>query len=905
MGCSAGKPEPPHARALSHNVGRPGSPQPQGARGKSTSFACFLSHFKTEAATEARWLQRELEEAINEKVFLDSDDLTNLASLCDHVRASRCVLMLQTKSVLTRLWCIVELVTAIDAGVPIVGVSIISGTAPYDFEVASNFMTYLDTYLDAETQAQLSALGVDVVAAAFKLANTLPKIISVPLNMSESRTVLSARVTDIVSAMGNTVVPVLPTDRDAWLATRGTAPALPRHGPPGASANASLAPLPPEVPTLPASTVTRPELIAALKKRVINPQAAAGAEEPAAGKPPDDTTKSVTTVTAPPKKQQGSRGIGDFFGLSGNTTAAAGMGGVGKTMMAAALAHDGEVRSAFGKICWVSVGQEPDTTALQNTLHVQLTKRSLPDAAKADARVALEELKDAANDMSVLLVLDDVWVASQATPLNFVNGSASRSAVVVTTRIRSLLDGAAEVSCGTLSAEASLELLLRAGGCEHLLSEPPPAALEAIELCGRLPLALGIAGGIIEGLGTTWQAELCQLLKDEFEEASVEERVVTASLRAVPEAKREGVEALFTLFAIFAEDSIVPDTAIDVLAPLIPNQAAKKKMEVRRWLQQLLKANILRGSIESGVSVHDLVRDCMIRRAEAVREGGLRATQREAVPLLLDALDAGGPAASYVSANLHWHVRQAQQTNIAIDTDTVLMSVLTHESGDVRKQGAIGVGIDKLRAAAKACDKSGDHLEAAQLMWAASAVRGQVAGAELQLACASIKRLEAAGRGSSASRALESRVLQGLFLATLGGFAFGSDEHNELLERMEELARRPSVQGATNANKEAFDAEYGLVMTALFAAWALESMTGYSGPVTRDTVVKAHMHLGESAAHCLQAEAVAPDEASVQMVRSMHTFATVYHCRPHALPEFTPTTAFGEGGERLRQTIER
>ena len=85
----------------------------------------------------------------------------------------------------------------------------------------------------------------------------------------------------------------------------------------------------------------------------------------------------------------------------------------------------------------------------------------------------------AAKGASVLLVLDDVWVASHATPLNFVDGSAMRSAVVVTTRMRSLLDGASEVQCNVLSAEASLELLLRAGGCEELLDSRPEAALEA------------------------------------------------------------------------------------------------------------------------------------------------------------------------------------------------------------------------------------------------------------------------------------------------------------------------------------------------------------------------------------------------------------------------------------------
>ena len=87
-------------------------------------------------------------------------------------------------------------------------------------------------------------------------------------------------------------------------------------------------------------------------------------------------------------------------------------------------------------------------------------------------------------------------------------------------------------------------------------------------MCGRLPLALGIAGGIIEELGSAWQSELIPLLKDDFggEAESVEERVVTASLRALPEAMRAGVEALFTLFAIFAEDAVVPTYAVDIFA---------------------------------------------------------------------------------------------------------------------------------------------------------------------------------------------------------------------------------------------------------------------------------------------------------------------------------------------------
>ena len=53
------------------------------------------------------------------------------------------------------------------------------------------------------------------------------------------------------------------------------------------------------------------------------------------------------------------------------------------------------MRASFERVCWVSVGQEPDTLALQQTLHRQLARRALPESAHSDALLALEELRDA------------------------------------------------------------------------------------------------------------------------------------------------------------------------------------------------------------------------------------------------------------------------------------------------------------------------------------------------------------------------------------------------------------------------------------------------------------------------------------------------------------------------------
>ena len=357
----------------------------------------------------------------------------------------------------------------------------------------------------------------------------------------------------------------------------------------------------------------------------------------------------------------------------------------------------------------------------------------------------------------------------------------------------------------------------------------------------------------------------------------------------------------------------MPVAVLDVLAPLVCGVAGMRAatsphLKLRKWLSALLKASLLLGNIANGIYAHDLLRDISIRRAEAAREGGLGTLQREVVPLLLAALDAGGAAASYILSGLHWHVRQAQKPDLAIHSDAMLMSVLSHKSADVRKQGATGIGVDKLSSAADACEKSGEHLQAAQLLWAVCSVRGQAADTELRRAWAAIKELEAAGRGSLTSRALESRVLNMLNLH--GRYAFRSDEHNEALARLKQLASMQEtvsshlVDGSA-ADKEIMEVEHGLALTAAFASWSCENVSGYSGPVTREGVEQSYTHLCEHAEHDLKAVAAAPDQASAMAMRSMYSWAYVAQPRMHALSTFSPVSAFGEGGARLRDTVER
>ena len=103
------------------------------------------------------------------------------------------------------------------------------------------------------------------------------------------------------------------------------------------------------------------------------------------------------------------------------------------------------------------------------------------------------------------------------------------------------------------------------------------------------------------------------------------------------------------------------------------------------------------------------------------------------------------------------------------------MSVLTHEKGGIRKQGA--THRRRPTAFVRDGDAAGEHLEAAQLMFAVVAERATAAGSRR---CVRGRRSSGSRRrrGSAVSHALESQVLNNPRLSD-GGISYSSPEHTE------------------------------------------------------------------------------------------------------------------------------
>ena len=180
-----------------------------------------------------------------------------------------------------------------------------------------------------------------------------------------------------------------------------------------------------------------------------------------------------------------------------NLTAVRGLPGVGKTTLAAALAHDAAIARAFPEgVLWVSLGQTPD---LLSALATWVRALGVDDLARpTTVQETSERLSGLLRHKRMLLIVDDVWKHEDALPFR-VGGPAC--ALLITTRNTDVADDIAPTSdqvylLTVLSNEDALELLKTlAPAVVQRYLEP---ARELVRLLEGLPLALQVAGRLLQ-----------------------------------------------------------------------------------------------------------------------------------------------------------------------------------------------------------------------------------------------------------------------------------------------------------------------------------------------------------------------------------------------------------------------
>ena len=187
-----------------------------------------------------------------------------------------------------------------------------------------------------------------------------------------------------------------------------------------------------------------------------------------------------------------------------------GMGGIGKSVLAAAVAWDEEVRRAFPDgIFWLPLGQDPNVLAHQSQLAKAISGQT---EAFEDVQQGKARLAELLARKRALIILDDVWTPDDGAAFHTVN---KNSRLLVTTRIMSVIEGLEAEHCplGEMSPDEALELIARFS--ETDLEELPDEATEIVTAAGRLPLAIAMAGKMVAKYGRDWKGVLDRLRRAE------------------------------------------------------------------------------------------------------------------------------------------------------------------------------------------------------------------------------------------------------------------------------------------------------------------------------------------------------------------------------------------------------
>ncbi|HEU4322892.1 MAG TPA: tetratricopeptide repeat protein [Roseiflexaceae bacterium] len=267
-----------------------------------------------------------------------------------------------------------------------------------------------------------------------------------------------------------------------------------------------------------------------------------------------------------------------------------GMGGIGKTELALAVATRLRDTYADGHILLDLLGSSDapldPVQALQRVIQVFRPEDKLPDDLPA-----LEALYHTTlSGRRVLILADDAHTPGQVRPLTPPLGCA----LLITTRLRFVLDGMTSFDLEALPIDAAVALLRRI--CPRLAEDQ---ARRIATLCGRLPLALRISGGMllndpalsVERYLRDLENERTRLaqLKDPDDPA----RDVEAVLR-VSYAKLDGQsQAIFRRLGVIGADAdlallsdvlVVPEQQLDkLLRALLRRYLVEYDQKTRRW----------------------------------------------------------------------------------------------------------------------------------------------------------------------------------------------------------------------------------------------------------------------------------------------------------------------------------
>lgn len=207
------------------------------------------------------------------------------------------------------------------------------------------------------------------------------------------------------------------------------------------------------------------------------------------------------------------RGVGDAERTAPPICVISGRSGTGKTALAVHIGHRTAELFPDGRL-FIDL-RAADTAPLQPADALARLLRAMgadPKTLPGSAEELTGLYRTHIGHRRILLILDNAAGEAHVRPLL---PPGPGSAVLVTSRRRLVaLEGAAHLDLTVPGSEEALELLRRVAGRERTGAQPEQAA-EIVALCGRLPLAVRIAGARLAARPHWAPGQLAGRLRDE------------------------------------------------------------------------------------------------------------------------------------------------------------------------------------------------------------------------------------------------------------------------------------------------------------------------------------------------------------------------------------------------------
>ena len=255
-----------------------------------------------------------------------------------------------------------------------------------------------------------------------------------------------------------------------------------------------------------------------------------------------------------------------------------GIGGIGKTSLAIALAHHPDMRRVFPHgVLWVSLDRAPNLLQLQSAWGRALGDPQAANLGYPDLVSGVSQLRTLLRDRACLLVVDDAWKGEHVESAFLVGGP--RCQLLVTTRqaeVAERLDAALFELEGMAETEA-LALFVRWSG-----PIPEPDRATACGLARQveyLPLALELIGGQVRRAGgwaeyrALWDARLDTLKRGRRASGRDDNLIdsLEVSVNALPPSDR----AAYLQLAVFPLGTMFPASAAAALWNTVESDAAE------------------------------------------------------------------------------------------------------------------------------------------------------------------------------------------------------------------------------------------------------------------------------------------------------------------------------------------